>query len=502
MRVDKVLTKRALITPHRRALIYKGQEFTFRDLEDRTNRLSQALLRKGVNKGDRIALFMHNTNQFVEVFFACARVGAIVVPLNVRLAPPELDYIIKDCGVSALIYGDDFTETVTQLETFGRLLFTVSTAKQAEIDSIYYEEFIGDNPQENPGIEVDEDDLMAILYTSGTTGHPKGAMLSHGNVYSAAINLLIGIDYTYPDCSLIIVPLFHSGGNTPLIGQFIRGITTVLMHKFDPLETLQLIERYRIKMIMGVSAIMTMLLEVEDAETFNVESWKTALLPGSPLPHTLIKKVHEKFGVLCQNLWGMTELSGPGTLMNIEDILKKPECAGVPYFEVDVRVVDVYGNDQPPGEPGEIIARGPNIMQGYWNQEHATKETLVDGWLHSGDIGYLDEENYLYIIDRKKDMILSGGENVYPMEIETVIGDIPGIAETSVVGIPDEKWGEIPKAYVVPIPGKELQAQEILNYCREKLAGYKVPRQIQIIDELPRNASGKVLKKALRDYTE
>lgn len=501
MRVDKVLTKRALITPHRRALIYRDQEFTYLDLEQRTNRLSQALLSRDVKKGDRIALLMHNTNQFVEVFFACARIGAIVVPLNVRLMPPELDYIIKDCEVTVLIYGDDFAETVIKFETFARLSFTVCTAKQPGTDYLCYEEFIDEQTPENPGIAVSEDDLMAIMYTSGTTGHPKGAMLSHGNVYSAAINLLIGIDYTYPDTSLIIVPLFHSGGNTPLVGQFIRGITTVLMHKFDPLETLQLIERYEVKMIMGVSSIMTMLLAVPGAENFKMESWETALLPGSPLSHSLIKQVRKKFGVLCQNLWGMTELSGPGSLMNIEDILEKPECAGVPYFEVDIRVVDVYGNDQPPGEPGEIIARGPNIMQGYWKQEQATAETLVDGWLYSGDIGYFDEENYLYIIDRKKDMILSGGENVYPMEIETVIGDIPGIAETSVIGIRDDKWGEVPKAFIVPIPGNKLQAQDILDYCRTRLAGYKVPRHIQIIDELPRNASGKVLKKLLRNYT-
>lgn len=500
MRVDKVLTKRALITPHRHALIYRDRKFTYLELEQRTNRLSQALLSKEVKKGDRIALLMHNTSQFVELFFACARIGAIVVPLNVRLAPPEFDYIIRDCEVSALIYGDDFEETVTQLETSANLLFKVSTADDPGSASLSYEDFIGDMEAVNPGIEVSENDLMAIMYTSGTTGYPKGAMLSHGNVYSAAINLMIGIDYLYPDTSLIIVPLFHSGGNTPMLGQFIRGITTVLMHKFDPVETLRLIDRYKVKLIMGVSSIMSMLLEVKDAEKFNLDSWKTALLPGSPLPHSLIKEVYSRFGVLCQNLWGMTELGGPGSIMNIEDILEKPECAGVPYFEVDIRVVDVYGNDQPSGEPGEIIAKGPNIMQGYWKQEKATAEVLVDGWLHSGDIGYFDDENYLYIIDRKKDMILSGGENVYPMEIENVIRDIPGVAETSVIGIADVKWGEVPKAFVVPIPGKELQIQEIMDYCKSRLAGYKIPRDIQIVDDLPRNASGKVLKKVLRNY--
>lgn len=498
MQIGKVLSKRTLISPHRQALIYEDKIFTYQELEQRTNRLAQALLEHSIHPGDRVALLMNNSNEFVEVFFACARIGVILIPLNVRLAAPELDYIIKDCEVTALIYGEEFTETVTQLKTLDGLSLRVCTAVILPPDCLNYENFIAGMAPEDPGIEIQEDDLMVIMYTSGTTGHPKGAMLSHHNIYRGAINLMTGIHYTYPDTSMMLVPLFHSGGNTPLVGHFIRGISTVLMRRFDPLHALQLIERYKVRMMMGVTSIMTMILAVPGYGDFNLKKWEMAVLPGSPLPHSLIKTAYERFGVLCQNLWGMTEISGPGSLMNIEEILDRPECAGKPYFEVDIRIVDIYGMDQPANELGEVIVRGPNVMKGYWRQPEASTRSIQDGWLYSGDIGYLDENNYLYIVDRKKDMIVSGGENVYPMEIESVLADMPGIAEVAVIGIPDEKWGEIPKAFIVPFEGQSPVAEQIIVYCRQRLAGYKVPKQIEIIDQLPRNASGKVLKKNLR----
>jgi acyl-CoA synthetase (AMP-forming)/AMP-acid ligase II len=252
--------------------------------------------------------------------------------------------------------------------------------------------------------------------------------------------------------------------------------------------------------MVGVTTIMRMILDVPDITKFRLDAWKYAILPGSPLPYELIKEAHDRIGVLCQNLWGMTEMCGPGSFMNVEDILKKPESAGKPYFNVDLRILDANGDDLPPGEVGEVVVRAPHVMQGYWNRPEATSETIKNGWLYTGDLGYLDQEGFLYIIDRKKDMLISGGENVYPAEIERVIGELPEVLDVSVIGIPDPKWGEAPKAFIVAKKDGSLTSDTIIAHCRSKLAGYKVPKQIEFLEDLPRTPSGKVLKRKLREY--
>ncbi len=498
MEIGKILSKRALISPHRRALIFQNKVFTYLDLERRTNGMAQALIKLDVKPGDRVAILMRNCNQYIELFFATARIGAVLVPLNTRLTPAELDYILKDCGVSVIICGEGFEKKVSKLKTLPQIRVKISTAQPVASGTLYYETLIETDESWNPEFQVKEDDLLAIMYTSGTTGYPKGVMLTHEAIYHAALNLMIGLDYQYPDKCLIFIPLFHTGASTPIIGHFIKGICTVLMENFEPIAALKLIEQHKVKFILGVTAIMRMLMDVPTFKDFNLDSWKLAILPGSPLPSSLIKAAHDRFGVQCQNLWGMTEIGGPGALMNVEDIMDKPECAGKPYFEVDLKIIDPEGKALPAGEPGELLVRGPNMMLGYWNQPEATRTTIRNGWIHSGDIGYIDAEGYLHVIDRMKDMIVSGGENVYPAEIEKVILEIPGIEEASVIGIPDDKWGEAPKAFIVLTNTNTPSNEEIIQHCRKKLAGYKIPRHIEKIDELPKNASGKVLKKILR----
>jgi fatty-acyl-CoA synthase len=257
-------------------------------------------------------------------------------------------------------------------------------------------------------------------------------------------------------------------------------------------------EAYRIQLMIGVTTIMKMMLDVPDLLSYNLEAWKYAILPGSPLPFSLIKEAYDRIGVLCQNLWGMTELCGPGSFMNVEDILNKPGSAGKPYFNVDLRIVDADGTDLPAGQVGEVVVSAPHAMLGYWNRPDATRETIQHGWLYTGDLGYVDAEGFLYVIDRKKDMLVSGGENVYPAEIERVITELPEVAEVSVIGIPDEKWGEVPKAFIVTVRDRALTTEAVIAFCRSKLAGYKVPKQIAFIDQLPRTPSGKVLKRKLR----
>jgi fatty-acyl-CoA synthase len=498
MIIGKVLAQRALITPDREALIFKNRTFTFQELNKRSNKTANALLELGVKQGDRIGLLMFNCNEFVETYFAASKIGAVLVPLNIRLAAPELDFILNDCGVSEFFFGSSFEEKVGEMQYPEKVRHRIYAGPSSLANTINYEEFINKASDDEPSVSVNEDGLNVVMYTSGTTGYPKGAMLTHRAMYNAGVDILIGLHYQYPDRCLLLGPFFHSGSVTPFLGHVVRGISTIIMDKFEPLGAVRLIQDKRARLMLGITAIMRMILQVPNLESYDLGCWETAILPGSPLPHSLIKEAHDRIGVLCQNLWGLTEMCGPGSVMNIEDILLRPDCAGKPYFNVDLRIAGLDGEDLAPDELGEIVVRGPNMMKGYWNRPEATAETIRDGWLFTGDMGKLDKEGYLYVIDRRKDMILSGGENIYPAEIERVILDIPGVADASVIGVPDEKWGEVPKAFIEKGEEQPPTTEKVIAYCRSKLAGYKVPKLIEYIDELPRNPSGKVLKKDLR----
>lgn len=499
MIIGKVLAQRALVTPDREAIIFKDKTFTFEQLNQRANRLANGLLKLGVAPGERVGLLMYNCNQFLETYFAVIKIGAVLVPLNIRLAPQELDFILNDCGVTDFIFGNGFDEKVKEMKYPRKVRHCISAGLSAVSNTLDYEELISGSIPDEPDFPIKEDDLHVIMYTSGTTGRPKGAMLTHKNMYNAGVDMAIGLNYRHPDRCLLLAPLFHSGSITPFVGHLLRGICTILMEQFTPKGALKLIEAHRAKQLVGVTAIMQMILQEPDLESYNLDSWKLAILPGSPLPHSLIKEAYERLGILCQNLWGMTEMCGPGSFVREEDILEKAECAGRPYFNVDMRIVGLNDEDLPPDSLGEIVVRGPGVMMGYWNRPEATAETIKDGWLYSGDIGKLDKDGYIYIIDRRKDMILSGGENVYPAEIERIIMELPAVAETAVIGVPDEKWGEVPKAFIVTREDMKVSPEEIIAYCRSKLAGYKVPKQVEYLDTLPRNPSGKVLKKNLRN---
>lgn len=502
MIIGKVISKRAMITPDRVAVISRDKRYTYQQLNLRATRLANALLKLGVEHGDRVGLLMANNNEFLETYFATAKIGAVLVPVNTRLVGPEIDFILNDCTVKGFIFGKEFEQTIGTMSYPRSARFRVSTGPTAVADTLDYETLISAAKEDEPDVRIHEDDLHVIMYTSGTTGRPKGAMLTHKNIYSGGLDMLIGLHYQYPERLLVLVPLFHSGGITPVVGHVIKGVCTVLMESFDPVGTLKLIEQHEINLLLGVTTIVKMLLQVPDLESYHLDTLKTAILPGSPLPHQIIKEAYDRMGVLCQNLWGLTEMTGPGSHTTIEDVLEKPECAGKPYFNVDLRIVDFMGKELPAGEMGEIIARGPNMMQGYWNLPAETAETIKEGWLHTGDMGRIDQQGYLYVIDRKKDMIVSGGENVYPAEIEKVILEIPGVADVSVIGIADDKWGETPKAYIEIRAGATLTPEEIESFCRTRLAGYKVPRHVAFIEALPRNPTGKVLKKALREMND
>lgn len=498
MVIGKVLSQRALITPNREALIFNNRTFSFKELNQRSNKTANALIDLGVRHGDRIGLLMLNSNEFLEIYFAASKIGAVLVPLNIRLAPPELDFILNDCQVSVFFFGAAFEEKVKEMEYPARARHRICAGTSSLPYTISYREFISAAENGDPSINVDEEDLNVVMYTSGTTGHPKGAMLTHRSMYSACVDLLIGLNYIYPDRCLLLGPFFHSGSITPFLGHLVRGICTIIMDRFEPKAAVRLIEEKRARLMLGVTTIMRMLLQVPDLDSYDLDCWDIAILPGSALPYSLIKEAHDRLGVLCQNLWGLTEICGPGSLMNIEDILLLPECAGKPYFNVDIRIVGPDGGHLPSDSIGEIAVRCPNVMQGYWNRPEATADVIRDGWLFTGDIGKLDKDGYLYILDRKQDMILSGGEKFYPTEIERVILEMPCITDVAVIGVPDEKWGEVPKAFIEKGEKRPPDPEEVIAFCRRKLAGYKVPKQIEFIDKLPRSSSGKVLKRELK----
>ena len=499
MLIGDVLAKRAATTPDREALISRGEVFTFFRLNRRANQVAHALLGMGVEAGDRVGLLMHNSNEFLEIYFALSKIGAVLVPLNTRLSAVEMDFILEDCSVKLFIFQESFASLVQELAYAAAGCPMITTGASRLPGADLYQALLDRGDPHEPNIPLKENDLNVIMYTSGTTGHPKGAMLTHRGMYGAGLEMLIGLHYQYPDRCLILGPFFHSGSITPFIGHVIKGVGSVVMEKFDPQAALALIETYRIHMMIGVTAIMKMMMDVPDLSSYRLDSWKYAILPGSPLPFALVKEAYDRTGVLCQNLWGMTELCGPGSFMNVEDILRKPESAGKPYFNVTLRIVGHDGTVLPAGEVGEVVVRAPHAMLGYWNRPNATRETLRTGWLHTGDLGYVDAEGFLYIIDRKKDMLVSGGENVYPAEVERVIQQLPEVVDVSVVGVADEKWGEVPKAFVVLQKDCFLSSSNITGHCRSQLAGYKVPKLIEFIDQLPRTPSGKVLKRKLRE---
>ncbi len=498
MIIGKVLSQRAFISPDRVAMISGEKRITYRRLNQRANQMANALIGLGVSSGDRVGILMHNCNEFIETYFAVVKIGAVLVPLNIRLAPNELDYILNDCRVSVFLFGSSFDGKVIDMAAPKNMSCCIATG-DSSLDGVQeYEEFISKTNDADPEVSVHEDDLHVIMYTSGTTGYPKGAMLTHANMYAAAVDLMLSMPIRFPDKWLVLAPFFHSGAISPFVGSVILGVTTVVMEVFEPTGALRLIEKEKIRQVLGVTAIIQMMLKEPDIDQYDLESWEMAFLPGSPLPYEVIKEAHERLGILCQNMWGMTEICGPGSIMNVDDILKKPNSAGKPYFNVDIRILGPDDTELSQGEPGEIVVRCPNMMIGYWNRPDATKKTIRDGWLYTGDSGRLDEDGFLYVIDRIKDMIVSGGENVYPAEIERVIREIPGNFDVAVIGIPDEKWGEVPKAVVEKPSGLDITSDDIIRHCRSKLAGYKVPKIIEFIQELPRNPAGKLLKKDLR----
>ncbi|WP_042392109.1 acyl-CoA synthetase [Streptacidiphilus carbonis] len=479
-------TRRARKTPQHTALIHGADRTSYAELHRRTTRLAHALRAAGIERGDRIAYLGPNHPSYLETLFAAGLLGAVFVPLNTRLAEAELAYQLQDSGAKALLRSP-------------RAVNPGSTRVRIELGP-EYEQLIADSPSDDPIDEsVGLDDLCIIMYTSGTTGRPKGAMLTHGNLTWNAVNVLIDHDLLADEVALVSAPLFHTAGlNMLTLPVLLKGGCCVLVESFDPAQTLELVPRHRISFMFGVPTMFEQVARHPDWVGADLSSLRLLTCGGSPVPTPLIAAYQERGLTFCQG-YGMTEAS-PGVLfLDAEHALAKAGTAGVQHFFSDVRVAGPDLKPVGPGETGEVLVRGPHVMAGYWGLPDESRTAFADGWFRSGDAARVDEDGYVTIVDRIKDMIISGGENIYPAEVEDALLAHPGIAECAVVGVPDATWGEVGRAVVVARPGVELDPAEVLASLAGRLARYKIPKTLDVVESLPRTASGKLLKSVLRD---
>ena len=498
------LRRRAFISPQLEATVEPavgGRRLSFRELNARANRVAQALLADGVKPGDRVALLMMNGAEFIETFFAVAKIGAVNVPLNWRLVADELEFILKDAGATVLVFSENFAPLAAELQRRGArtdLRLFVQVGGTPEAFALSYDAWMGAASAEDPALAGADDDLLFIMYTSGTTGLPKGVMHSHRTVLWAMLTLSATADMRNRDRFLTSLPLFHVGALTPAMGCVYLGITQVILKAFDPKLSWELIRDEKITSTLMVPAMLQFMLATYDKATHDASTLRWMLSGAAPVPVNLIK-TYAQMGVEIHQVYGLTESCGPGCLILGADAMTRAGSTGRAYFHTDVRVVGVDGKECASNEPGEVLIRGPHNMAGYWNRPDATAMALQDGWLHTGDIGTMDAEGFVTIRDRMKDMLISGGENVYPAEVENMLLGHPALADAAVIGLPSPKWGEVALAVVVAKKGAAITPADLLDWCKGKLADFKLPKAAVVVAEIPRNPSGKILKRVLRE---
>lgn len=490
------VTKRRVKSRDRAAIIFRDQVLTYSQLDERVNRLADALARNGVRHGDRIAYLGENHPAFLETFFATTQLGAIFVPMNTRLAPPELHYALEDSGSTMLFHSAELAE-LAEKSAMG-LDFLQLCVADVEGSRSREELLAGAEPIFHD-TAVSLDDPAMILYTSGTTGHAKGALLLHRNFTWNSFNVLVDYDVTSSSVALMISPLFHVAAlGMGLLPVMLQGGTIVLEERFDPQRVLELIPRHRVSMMSGVPTTYQMLAEHPNFDQTDLSSLHTMTCGGSSVPRRIMER-YEAQGLSFTMGYGMTETSPGVTVVPSEWSNEKAGSAGLPLFFTDVRVVDELGRDLPAGETGEVVIRGNNVIEHYWNKPEASASSFVgDGWFRSGDMGFFDADGFLTIADRLKDMIISGGENIYPAEIEQIIAELPDVSAVAIIGVPDRKWGEVPRA-IVTLHAGQLSFDQLHAHLENRVARYKIPKSLIVVDEFPRTASGKIRKTELRE---
>ena len=490
-------------TPEKLALVdaHSGRELTYRELNQRAGKFAGYLLNElGLKRGDRLSLLAKNCAEYYEILFACSKSGVILNTLNWRLAVPELAYVLNDCQPRLLIYEAEFQETAAALEESMDLEHLLVLGDPVRGSQLSYREALQSDktaPPVDPKLTYDE--IWAIIYTSGTTGRPKGAQVTYGNFFYNAVGMGQAIDLTSRDVNLNVLPTFHIGGlGLYACPTFHAGGTVVVMRSFDPGKFLALIEEYQVTAFLLVPSIYLILEDYPDFDQFDLSSVRSWASGGSPLPAALVRRYAQK-GIIIQQGFGMTETGPTVFIISKKDAVRKAGSVGKPVLHTEVSIQDRQGSILGPNQVGELCIRGGNVTTGYWNRPEATREALRGGWLHSGDAAKYDQEGFYTIVDRWKDMYISGGENVYPAEVESVIYQHPAVAEAAVIGVPHPRWQEVGKAVVVIKGGHSLNEEELIEFCRGKLAKYKIPRSAVFVEALPRTAAGKVLKRELQE---
>jgi fatty-acyl-CoA synthase len=494
------LGDRARLTPKRRALTFEGVTWSYEEFVARVDQAAGALRDLGVRHGDRVGFLGLNSLAFFELLFASARIGAIYVPLNFRLTGPELSFVIGDAGVHTLVVDDGHKAVIEGVrgELPCRRFLASETASD---DWASLADACAEAVPYTGHERIDPDEVALIMYTSGTTGRPKGAMLTHANLWWNNVAALLLADVLETDVSLVCAPLFHIGGlNVTTLQALMKGAELVVHRSFDPGRFIEDIGHYGVTTVFAVPAMLLFVSQHPTFDDADLTTLRSIICGGAPVPEALIKLYNGR-GVQINQGYGLTETSPCATFLTPEWSLAKLGSAGRPPMLVDVKLVDADGRRvSEPMARGELCVRGPNVMRGYWNRPIETAQVIdPDGWFHTGDVAYADEDGFFYISDRIKDMVITGGENVYPAEVESVLYDYPAIADVAVIGVPDERWGEAIVAVVVPRPGETVELEALREFAGERLARYKLPARVENVDVIPRNPAGKVLKFELRE---
>lgn len=500
--IADIVRVQARLRPAATALIVGDRPISFAELDARSSQAAQAFRAAGVGFGDRVAFIEKNGVEFFEVFFGLTKLGAVGVPVNWRLAPPEMRHIIEDAQARIVVVGSEF---FGHLEAVEEQLASVQDIVAIGTHDRWpsFNDWLAGHSDEDPSVTTGPDDIAFLMYTSGTTGLPKGVMLTNGNYLCKSSGIAGQWRFTDDSVSLAVMPMFHMAGSGWVFVGMYEGATTVVLRDVDPVAILDSVVQHQISNLLLVPAVIQMMLGAPGVENSDFSSVRAIVYGASPITDDVLVKGLERFGCEFIQVYGLTETTGSITQLDVHDPTGRPELlrsCGKPYPWVELRIVDDDGREAPVGAVGEVWTRSAQNMLGYWNNPAATAATITDdAWLRTGDIGYVDHDGFVYLHDRKKDMIVSGGENVYPTEVENVLMTHPDVDDVAIIGVPDEKWGEAVKAVVVPAAGAAPTETELIAYARERLAGFKLPKSVDFAEVLPRNPSGKLVKRALRE---
>ena len=510
MNIGKLLTKSAQSFPQSLGIVHGTDRWTYAQFNERTNRFANALRQLGIARGDHVALLMVNCPEMLEAMFACFKIGCGAVPINFRLHPNEFSFIIDHSEAKVVVFTPQFNEALeTGRNRQPQVTHLIATAG-AKGELLDYEELVTNGSAEFEDVDVEPDDVAWLFYTSGTTGRPKGAMLTHRNLMARTMNCFTDMfpSFASDEVTLHAAPLSHGSGLYAVPNVAKAAVHVIpTSSSFDPEFVLQVIEQYRVTNIFVAPTMLKRLIDSPHINRFDLSSLKSVVYGGAPMLVEDLMQAMAKLGPCLVQLYGQGESPMTITYLPHQDHVlagddkqvKRLSSAGIARTDVEVAIFDQDDRPLRPGEMGEIVTRSDLVMKGYWRDPEASQSTLRNGWLHTGDIGYFDEHGYLFLMDRSKDMIISGGENIYPREIEEVLVRHPAVREVAVIGVPDKDWGESVKAVVSTIPGTEVHEQQLIDFCKEHIASYKKPKSIDFVDDLPRNNYGKIVKRELRE---